>query len=150
MLAGCSSSGSVENIAEPTVRNEELATPLDSATVVINDKIITVELANTPEERIQGLMNRESLCESCGMLFIFQQEGTHGFWMKNTSIPLDLIFVDKHGTIVDILAAEPCKEMSCPTYSSPKRSLYVLEVNRGMSAQYSFAVGQNVILNLDQ
>ncbi|MEK6839685.1 MAG: DUF192 domain-containing protein [Nanoarchaeota archaeon] len=149
MLAGCSSSGSINDVAEPVVRNEELSAPLGAATVIIHDKTIAVELADTPEERIQGLMNRESLCASCGMLFVFQQEGTHGFWMKNTSIPLDLIFINKEGVIVDILAAEPCKEMSCPTYSSQKRALYVLEVNKGMSTQHAFAVGQKVALNLN-
>ena len=116
--------------------------------VEINEKKIIVEIADTSQERAQGLMFRESLCQNCGMLFIFEEEEMHSFWMKNTLIPLDMIFLDKNGIITDIIEAEPCVQDPCPYYTSSQPGRYVLEINKGVSAQHSFTTGQKVILNL--
>jgi len=99
--------------------------------VEIGDKKISVEVADTPEERGEGLMFREELCEGCGMLFIMEEEIIPRFWMKNTLIPLDMIFISSNLEVVDILRAEPCEEDPCKVYSPKEKALYVLEVNKG-------------------
>jgi len=96
--------------------------------------VISVELATTPEERAQGLMYREELAENTGMLFIGSQEKTQSFWMKNTLVPLDIIFIDANGVVVDIkYSFEPCKVPRCPTYTSKAPAKDVLEVNAGFA-----------------
>ena len=76
-------------------------------------------------------MYREALCEKCGMLFIFDDPQKYGFWMKNVKIPLDIVYIDKEGIIVDLIAAEPCKSKDCDIYYPVKKALFVLEVNQG-------------------
>ena len=111
--------------------------------VEISDKKITVEVARTFEERKIGLMNRESLCDDCGMLFVFEDSGVNDFWMKNTLIPLDMVFIDSNLNVVGVLRAQPCVEDPCPTYSIGRESKYVLEVNSGTFGEED--VGEMVI-----
>ena len=61
-------------------------------------------------------MYREQLASQSGMLFVFEEEKIYPFWMKNTKIPLDMIWIDKTGTIIDIQTAQLCKEDPCPSY----------------------------------
>ena len=88
-----------------------------------------MESADTNEERQEGLMYRENLCEKCGMLFVYEKEGNHSFWMKNTKIPLDMIFIDSESNVVDLIHAKPCYNEPCKTYTPKNKSLYVLETN---------------------
>ena len=108
---------------------------------------INVEIADDNEERIKGLMFREKLNENEGMFFIFEDESHQTFWMKNTLIPLDIIFIDKNFKIVDIKNAIPCKEEPCVLYKSSKPAKYVLEVNENFSTKNNISIGNKVGLN---
>ena len=92
-------------------------------------------------------MFREKLNENDGMLFVFDDESYLAFWMKNTLIPLDIIFIDENYGIVDIKNAVPCKEDPCALYKSLKPAKYVLEVNTNFTAKNKIKVGDKVIIN---
>lgn len=93
---------------------------------------VRAELAITPEERAQGLMFRQKLAFDQGMLFVFEREGIHSFWMKNMLIPLDLIWLDKEKRVVHVEhKVPPCAKEPCPTYASKVPALYVLELKAG-------------------
>ena len=97
---------------------------------VLDNKTICLELAQTPQERSRGLMFRKSLCDNCGMLFIFDTEERRPFWMLNTYLPLDIVFIDRRQVVVDIKRASPCPGMPCPDYLSSSKAKYVLEVKQ--------------------
>ena len=83
-------------------------------------------------------MHRESLDEKSGMLFVFPEDGRYGFWMKNTLIPLDIIWIDNDQRVVDIQTAQPCTAEPCPSYTPSGDARYVLEINANVSEQYGF------------
>lgn len=107
---------------------------------------IYVEIADDWNEMERGLMYRESLPEDEGMLFIFPSSGNYPFWMKNTLIPLNAIYMDENGTIVDILQMEPCIADPCPSYPPDADALYVLEVNKGFSERHGIREGDRMML----
>jgi uncharacterized membrane protein (UPF0127 family) len=92
-----------------------------------------VEIADTKEERSEGLMHRESLAENTGMFFLYEEEQpTMAFWMKNMEISLDMIFFDEDMKVVDYFEnVPPCEQDICPHYKPSVSSQYVLEVNAG-------------------
>ncbi|MEM0465416.1 MAG: DUF192 domain-containing protein [Candidatus Pacearchaeota archaeon] len=116
--------------------------------VCIKNKCINVEIANTTESLERGLMYRDSLCENCGMLFVFNKEGIYYFWMKNTKIPLDIIWINNKNKIVEIITAEPCVEEICRTYFSNNSAIYVLEVNSGFAKRNSIKIGDYVYIKI--
>jgi uncharacterized membrane protein (UPF0127 family) len=103
---------------------------------------VSVELARTDSERARGLMFRKSLAPDAGMLFLFEESAEHGFWMQNTLIPLDMIFVDDGGRIVGIVERAEPLTTTPRTVGAPSR--YVLEVNGGWSAAHGVARGDRV------
>jgi uncharacterized membrane protein (UPF0127 family) len=95
---------------------------------------ISIEIANTREAQIKGLMGRSDLGINHGMLFVFKQTKIRKFWMKNTSVPLDIIFVGEGGCIVNI--AESTTPMSGKDYWSSGPIKYVVEVRAGFSKRF--------------
>jgi hypothetical protein len=115
------------------------------AKVCFKDNCFNVELAADPESRSRGLMFRDKLEQSKGMLFIFETEGNYSFWMKNTLIPLDIIWINKNNEVVYMAKnAQPCKESSCSSINPQKNAKYVLEINGGLSEKFSFKVGEKI------
>jgi uncharacterized protein len=103
----------------------------------------TVELARTPAEMERGLMYRDRLAPDHGMLFVYDDERAVSFWMKNTLIPLDLIFVDSSGRIIEI--AERAVPLSTALISSNGPVRAVLEVNGGTADRLSIAIGDRLL-----
>jgi uncharacterized protein len=102
-----------------------------------------VELALTPEERSLGLMNRESMDDDHGMLFRFDSIRPVTMWMKNTLIPLDMIFIRRDGTVAGFHEnAEPLSEA---VIASPEPVLYVLELNGGKASEIELSEGDRVL-----
>jgi uncharacterized membrane protein (UPF0127 family) len=97
-----------------------------------NGKAVTAELAITDFERAKGLMFREQINPDQGMLFVFEDEGLHSFWMKNMVISIDILWLNKEKRIVHIEErVPPCKEDPCPPYASKIPAMYVLELKTG-------------------
>lgn len=109
---------------------------------------VAVEVADTNEERSQGLMYRESLPENAGMLFIFNEEAPRTFWMKNTLIPLDIIFIGADMVVDQVTTAQPCATEQCPIYPSVQPAQYVVEVNAGFAHEHGIAAGDTVEIRI--
>ena len=108
------------------------------------EKICTdAEVADSPEERTQGLMFRESLPQNHGMIFIFEGEGIYPFWMKNTLIPLDIIWLNENKEVVKIMQTLPCMEEPCEIYNPEVQARYVIEVNSGFAEENNIQVGDS-------
>jgi len=106
-----------------------------------------VEYAVTSEERSRGLMWREFLDEDEGMLFIYDKETSPSFWMRNTFIPLDMIFIGSDLTIKHIERdVPPCSPQAprCYTYKASEPVQYILEINAGLTEQNDINVGDSV------
>lgn len=114
------------------------------ATVNMAGKAIAADVADTPEKRQKGLMGAVYLEEARGMLFVFPDEAQRSFWMKNTTIPLDIIFISGNMTIVDIQSMEPCFSSQCPSYLSNGSAKYALEVNKGLAEKSGISAGGKV------
>ena len=114
--------------------------------VEVNSERIEVEIADSPEERGKGLMFREELCDDCGMLFVFDEPRKQSFWMKDTLIELDIIFINSDLEVIHVAHAFPCKGEVCTTYSPNEEALYVLEVNHGRFSES--LIGKKIKLNL--
>jgi uncharacterized membrane protein (UPF0127 family) len=102
---------------------------------------LKVEIAETPDHRSLGLMNRRSLPRNAGMVFVFERPENGSFWMKNTLIPLSIAFYNGKGKILRILDMEPCREDPCPLYSPNVTYKGALEVNRGAFRRLGVARG---------
>jgi uncharacterized membrane protein (UPF0127 family) len=109
--------------------------------------VINVEMADEPQEWSRGLMFRSSLEKDSGMLFVFDDSSERRFWMKNTLIPLDIIFISNDMTIVNIEYAVPCKNDPCITYKSNGDAKYVLEVNGNYTQKHGVKKGDDVYFN---
>ena len=113
--------------------------------VCFDNKCFQSESASTSVERSVGLMFRTSLDEDKAMLFEFESTGPYSFSMKNTKIPLDIIWISETLEIVDIQKdAQPCIKAACPSYNPDFPALYVLEINSNLTDKYGINVGDKV------
>ncbi len=109
--------------------------------------MLDVKISDTDEARSRGLMFVEKLSENEGMLFVFPGEQKRTFWMKNTLIPLDMIFIAANGTVVDVVEdAQPCKEEPCEVYPADAPARYAVEVNAGFSKRHGLATGSRMAM----
>jgi len=112
-------------------------------TLLVNNNVLNIEIANTPQEREHGLCCRKLLPANAGMLFVYDMPGDYHYWMKDTLIPLDMYWIDASKTIIHI-------ESNVPPASYPKifgassPALYVLETNAGYAAKHKIQVGSRV------
>ncbi len=102
---------------------------------------VLVEIADTPKERDRGLMDRDALEEGKGMLFVFKEPEMLSFWMKNTRIPLEILYFDQQGEFVNVASMVPCTADPCPRYEAAALSQYALEVNPGFRETHKIGVG---------
>lgn len=121
----------------------EPATELPTVKMTLGGKPFTIEVARTDGQRQRGLMYRESLPSDHGMIFIFEEDSTSGFWMKNTRIPLDLIYLDAAGKIVSI---HPLKPYDTRTVYAAGPYRYAIELNQGTAAKLGLKSGDAVAL----
>lgn len=120
------------------------AVEFDDISVSINDITLELELAHKFEQRAYGMMYRKTLCEMCGMLFVFESEKKASMWMKNTFVPLDVAFIDSKGIITDI---KPLHPHDLSSVGASKVVKYALEMNQGWFAKHNIRVGDQLIIN---
>lgn len=141
LLAALTACGS----GDPAVPADGEALPATAGSVAVTPggNRIDLEVASTPGTRARGLMFRDTLPRGRGMLFIFPSEEIQGFWMKNTLISLDLLWLDSTGRIVHIeRSVPPCEADPCPTYTAPAPARYVLEIAGGEAEFHALGPGQ--------
>ena len=114
----------------------------NGARLKIGDHQLVVEVADTPDEQVMGLMNRDSLPADRGMIFVFEEPKKAFFWMKNTSIPLDVAFLDSDGVILEILPLVPFEETRVASKSD--KVAYAIETNRDWFASRGLKPGLKV------
>lgn len=113
--------------------------------VCFKNNCFDVDIARTSEERSKGLMFKERLDINQGMLFIFDRNDIYSFWMKNTLIPLDIIWINEEKQVVFIKEeAIPCEEEFCTTINPLVVGKYVLEINGGLSRKIGLQIGDKI------
>lgn len=123
--------------------------PAGADRVCFKRSCFDVEVAITADERQRGLMDRETLDSETGMLFIFPREDIYPFWMKNTLIALDMIWLDRDRKVVHIeKGAKPCENEPCPQYIPLAEALYVVEFNAGTVDDYIIQTGDQAEIYL--
>ena len=117
--------------------------------VCFQDNCIDVEVVQKMRKLRKGMQFREKLASDSGMLFIFPKSQRHSFWMKDTLIPLDIIWMDQTRKIVHIFhQVLPCKTDPCPMHTPDHPALYVLEVNVGFAATWGIQIGDRAEFRL--
>ncbi len=144
-LASCSSSGGEGGSSTaPSGGHISVTIRAGGDRIELSD----LEAARTVEERAKGLMGRTSLARDGGMVFLFDGPTTASFWMKDTLIPLSVLFFDEGGRIVDILDMRPCDHDPCPTYSASQPYVGAIEMNQGAFERLGVKVGDTVAYRL--
>ncbi len=134
----------------PRLTTPQPTLPLATVTITTPSGPVQVsaEIADEPDEWSRGLMLRPSLAEGAGMLFVFNDERVRSFWMKDTLIPLDVLFMNEALIIVHIVGAVPCEADPCPRFSSNLPARYALEVNAGFVQVHDIRVGAEVTIEI--
>jgi uncharacterized membrane protein (UPF0127 family) len=102
---------------------------------------VCAEIADTPQAREHGLMQRKTLCDNCGMLFVFPVAKPYAFWMKDTPLPLDIAFIAPDGHIINIAGMQP---YTTDNHSADGNALYALEMNRGWFDRHRIKPGDRM------
>lgn len=150
LISGCANNpnSAVEVDSKTTnqaVNSETQAQNLPiTATVTIATETIKLEVARTPQEQAIGLMFRESLPDDRGMFFPFASEQVARFWMKNVSIPLDMVFLNGDRVIDVAINVPPCQTATCPVYGPQETVDGVLELRGGKAAELGIASGDQI------
>lgn len=105
------------------------AAQFDRAILDIAGVSYSIEIAKTTSQRQQGLMWRTKLGAREGMLFVYPRVGTHRIWMKNTLIPLSVVWLDEHGIVIEVKLLLPCESDSCPSFGVSEPTKYIIELN---------------------
>ena len=142
-LAACAGDGG-DAEAEPSP-----SASFPFATVLLDNgdesTLVTVEVAETPEQQERGLTGRTSLAGDEGMVFVFLQ-GRDDFPAQQTSIPTSVAFLDARGAIVGILDVDPCSKAPCPVYDAGDEYMVALQVNKGMFDEWDITEGDHAQL----
>ena len=113
--------------------------------VCFNRKCFEVEVVESLTDKAKGLMERDSLDENSGMLFIYDQEKIISIWMKKMKFPIDIIWLNKNREVVFLVEnAQPCFTDSCESFKSDEKAQYVLELNSGQIQENSVQLGNQV------
>ena len=149
ILVGCSdSSNGADDASEPQETRPPGSPEFARGRVLIdtggNSVLVDVDVAETDEQRAFGLMQRESLPDGEGMLFVFFEDSTSAFTMRNTLIPLSIAFFDFDGEILKILDMEPCEGEPCPSYDPAVTYRGALEVNQGAFDEWGVEIGDKI------
>jgi uncharacterized membrane protein (UPF0127 family) len=110
-------------------------------------RVIKVETMMDQIDMMRGMMFRTSIAPDHGMLFVHQQPGHYTYWMYQTLIPLDMIWLDSSHNVVEIAEnAQPCKTQAskCPKYGGKEMASYVLELGGGMAKKYGLKQGDTI------
>ena len=129
-------------VTAPTIAQEAMALPVDAEPLIAvtakGEVPLRIEIADEPGERAMGLMFRKDLADDQGMLFVFEQTQPVGFWMKNTPLPLDLVFAGPDGKVLDVLPGIPFSEA---VIAPQEPARFVLELKAGTAAKTGIARG---------
>ena len=142
--AGCGSGGDEgagENTGPPDISFDRAHVEIDTGSETVT---VPVEVAETPSQTELGLMHRDKLAADEGMVFLFDEDETSGFWMKNTRIPLSIAYFDAERRIVRILDMHPCRADPCPAYPPGFAYRGALEVNQGAFRRWGVEPGHRI------
>ena len=129
--------------------NKQISGEAKFAPVCFGKNCFNAEIASSFPVLMRGLMFRKALEENGGMLFVFLDENKHSFWMKNTLIPLDIIWLSGGKEAVYIAKnVQPCETLYCPSISPDKAAKYVLEVNGGKADEIGVKIGDKADFEL--
>ncbi len=112
-------------LSRPALAGERFA----RADLVLNHRLYHLEIARTAAQRRQGLMYRPSIARDGGMLFVYARPGDYRIWMKNTLVPLSVIWLDAAAQVIDVKLLQPCRQLYCPVYGVKQASSFILELH---------------------
>jgi hypothetical protein len=145
LFAACSQPSSAPSSATETTGAQPAVATNGPRVIFPDGFVVSVEIAADDELRAQGLMYRDHLRPGTGMLFLFARDEEHAFWMKNTVIPLDMVWIDANQRVVAVkYNVPPCKVENCPSYPPGVLSRYVLEVAGGVAQQHGIKAGDQL------
>ncbi|WP_231186899.1 DUF192 domain-containing protein [Haladaptatus sp. DYF46] len=150
VLAGCAgggfgSDGGNQGTQTPTTVEETVNAAFVTGG---NRTTVTLEVANSAGERERGLMYRESLAKNHGMVFVFEDPAVQSFWMKNTLIPLDMVFVSENGTVLNVAHADTqpnASDSELRSYQSDGDAKYVVEMRQGFADRVGIEPGSKLV-----